>query len=298
MIHNQYRYDESIETHSQITTVQAYELAETKFNAWKAETEGRIAQLPPVERFPYYYKITAKYGEMVAGLCPDVLVSICPYCGRNVWARMRNGLFTLNSWFWVMEYDNGKTVTDDSLCEHLFLVDGALGLNSQPVLAKIKPYSFVREKIYMGAEVPFVKPRILDKPGVIGVLHSVPVAGKYTGYPVTYFTKTPIRQSEFGTGWSREESCARDDMVSEATFSGSRQEIQIYDVEPYALSGKLKWLVQKENELVLNHSASEFPYGKIQGRKNPYIIKNGTVTDLPNPTKEILQTTIETFMPG
>ncbi len=211
---------------------------------------------------------------------------------------MKNGIFTLNSWFWVMEYDNGKTVTADSICEHLYLVDGALNLNNKPIPEKIQPFSFIRDKIYMGAEVPFVKPRILSKNDVVSVIHSFEIAEKYTGYPITYFTKSPISQKDFGTGWAREEYCDRDEILLEATFSGKRKEPHYYDLEEWIQSNKLLWLIEKDGQLLLNNSGDNFPYKNLFGRKNPFHVQNGKIIDLPNPTEEILETNIETFMPG
>lgn len=295
---NQFRYSPDVDVKARFLTVQDYENAVTAFYQWKTEADEELMKIPPKERFPYYDKETQKYTSMISGPCPDVLIAICPMCERNVYARMRSGLFTLNSWFWVMEYDNGKTVTDDSICEHLFLVDGALNLNNKPVPEKIKPYSFIREKIYMGAEVPFIKPRILSKEGVIAVFHSITIAEKYTAYPVTYFSKFPIPQREFGTGWAREEYCARSEIMSEVTFSGSRKEPQDYDFEPWVKSGKIQWLVLQKNEFVLNSPQESMPYANLTGRRNPYIVKEGKILDLPNATHDMAETAIETFMPG
>ncbi|HMY67852.1 MAG TPA: hypothetical protein PL163_14455 [Leptospiraceae bacterium] len=197
-----------------------------------------------------------------------------------------------------MEYDDCKPVTDDSKCGHLYALDGALNLNENPVPEKIKAFSFIRNKIYMGAEVPFVKPRILKREGVTAVISSVNIAEKYTGYPVTYFSKEYISQSDFMTGWAREEYCARDEMVSSATFVGERREPQEYDLTDWISQNKIRWIQEKNNEIVLNSNDDIYPYENLKGRRHPYVIQNGQIKDLPNSEDLQTKTSIETFMPG
>lgn len=294
MMKNVYQYSNLKEGMQKLTTVAEYEAAEKEF----LEIGKKVNEIPPKERIPYLNMQTQEFSRLIAAPSPDVLVAVCPYCARKIWARIKHGIFTLNASYWVMEYDDGKIVTDDSKCGHLYVVDGALNLNNAPVPETIKPYSFIRTKIYMGAEVPFIKPRVLSKEGVIAVVHSISVAEKYTGYPITYFTKSPISQREFTTGWAREEYCARDEIVGEATFSGKRSEPQDYDLEKWVKQNKLRWLVETNNEFDLNTDSDIFPYYNIEGRKNPYQIQNGKVIDLPNPLEIQTNTTLETFMPG
>lgn len=289
---NIYKYSGSGGT--RLTSVSEYEEAERKMT----ELERDIQSIPPKERIPYLGMQTEEFRRLIAVPSPDVLVAVCPYCERKVWARIKHGVFTLNASFWVMEYDDGKTVTDDSKCGHLYALDGALNLNENPVPEKIKAFSFIRHKIYMGAEIPFIKPRILEREGVIAVVSSVSIAEKYTGYPITYFSDRFIPQKDFMTGWAREEYCARDEMVSSATFKGERREPQEYDLSGWISRRKLRWILKKNNDIVLNSEYDPYPYAGLKGRQNPYIIENGKVTDLPNPEEIQTKTTLETFMPG
>ena len=291
---NIYKYSNIQNTDLRLASVKDYEKAERKMN----EFEKDMQEIPPKERLPYFRLQTEEFSRLIAAPSPDVLVAVCPYCERKVWARIKHGVFTLNASFWVMEYDDGKTVTDDSKCGHLYAVDGALNLNDSPVPEKIKAFSFIRNKIYMGAEVPFVKPRILKREGVTAVISSVSIAEKYTGYPVTYFSKEYISQRDFMTGWAREEYCARDEMVSSATFVGERREPQEYDLTDWISQNKIRWIQEKNNEIVLNSNDDIYPYENLKGRRHPYVIQNGQIKDLPNSEDLQTKTSIETFMPG
>ncbi len=291
---NIYRYTNLKDEKLKLTSIQEYEEAMDKVSKLGKE----IQEIPIKERIPYYHMQTNEFSKLIAAPSPDVLVAICPYCSRKIWARIKNGVFTLCASFWVMEYDDGKTVTDDSKCEHLFVMDGALNLNNQPIPEKISAFSFVRSKIYMGSEVPFIKPRLLEIDGVIAVIHSIIIANKYNGFPITYFTKNFISQSDFATGWAREEYVARDQMVSSASFIGERLEPQDYDLEKWVDRKKIRWLVEDNNDLSLNTEDSIYPYRNISGRRNPYFMEKGEVIDLPNVSEVKTKTTLETFMPG
>lgn len=291
---NIYRYTNLKKDQTKLTSIEEYEEAMKKV----LQLGKEIQEIPVKERIPYFHLQTMEFSNLIAAPSPDVLVAICPYCARKIWARIKHGVFTLCASFWVMEYDDGKTVTDDSKCEHLFVMDGALNLNNQPVPEKISAFSFVRTKIYMGAEIPFVKPRLLEKDGVIAVIHSISIAGKYIGYPITYFTKNYISQNEFATGWAREEYVARDQTVSSATFVGERAEPQEYDLEKWIERKKIRWLIEDKEDLALNSENHIYPYYNISGRRNPYLIEKGEVKDIPNALEVKTKTTLETFMPG
>jgi|JI9StandDraft_1071089.scaffolds.fasta_scaffold44707_2 hypothetical protein len=294
MAKNIYRYTNLKDESLKLSSIQEYEEAEKKVS----QLDKEIGEITVKERIPFYHLRTQEFSRLIAAPSPDVLVAICPYCARKIWARIKHGVFTLNASFWVMEYDDGKTVTDDSKCEHLFVMDGALNLNNQPIPEKISAFSFIRHKIYMGAEVPFIKPRILDKEGVIAVIHSVSIAEKYIGFPVTYFSKNFISQSEFATGWAREEYVARDQIVSSATFVGERREPQEYDLEKWIEQKKVLWLVEDKDDLLLNKETDLYPYHQIAGRRNPFLLQDGKVIEIPNVEEVITKTTLETFMPG
>ncbi len=292
---NHYRYSTSELEKNRIRTIEEYE--ETYKKLLEMDDKGKETP-SPTERIAHYHKVTSEFGRTITSRSPEVLIAICPYCSRKVWARIRHGIFTLNASFWVMDYDDGKPVSKDSICEHLVFVDGALNLNGKSILEKIHAYSFMNSKIYMGAEVPFIKPRMLEKESMVAILHSFTIAEKYTAFPVTYFSKIKVPQREFATGWARQEYCARDELMSEVTFSGKRKEPQDYNLSRWVTQNKIGWLTEKNEEIELSFAPDIFPYEKIEGRMHPFFIQDGKVIDLPNPQKEEISTVIETFMPG
>lgn len=221
---------------------------------------------------------------------PSVMISRCPYCQISVW--MGVGIFSLRDEFWYHTYSNGKEeVSEDSLCPHLFCVDGALNLNGhQPNEAVVPATIVTNDRITMAAEVLFVKPRLLKLPGMVAVIHSFPIAGKYTAYPVVYFAEQQPNHTEFGIGWARIEHVdsagIRGPGGGSVVITGRRSDKQDYELEKWVERDKLFWLGPEQEDCPLVHNpVSAFPYSNLPGRRHPYYIKEGQVYDLPDPVE-------------
>jgi len=219
---------------------------------------------------------------------PYVLVSRCPYCEALVWQQV--GIFSLTDEFWCNESGYGQEyVLEESCCPHLFCVDGALNLNGhQPAEAHSPSTVVTNDKIWMAAEVPFVKPRVLNLSTMVAVIHSLPIAEKYTAYPIVYFAEQQPGQGEFCIGWARTEYLERDkESEGRAMIIAKRSDAQDYELENWVRQGKLFWLDFKDEEYYLVRGpGEEFPYGNIVGRRHPYTIKYGHVYNLRNRTKD------------
>lgn len=217
---------------------------------------------------------------------PYVLVSRCPYCAREIWSPV--GIFSLVDSFWYRQDSDGRDdAIEESRCEHLFCIDGALNLNGHRPVEVRKPNTMVLyDTLRMAAEVPFVKPRVLSLPTMVAVLHSFPVADRYTAYPVVYFAERRPPQKEFCIGWARREYVAAAENVG-AVFIGRRTDAQDYELEKWVRQGRLFWLDPKDDDHPLVRGPLEaFPYGGVAGRRHPYAIHNGKVYGFRNPTKD------------
>jgi len=163
---------------------------------------------------------------------PYVLIARCPFCNAEIWQRAM--VFSLEDEFWYRDYGDGyEDIFEPEKCPHLFCVDGALNLNGfQPSEVKGSTESAYTQKyhILMAAEVPFIKPRVLQIPSMVAVIHSLSVADKYTAYPVVYFVEErPPRfhDSNFCVPWAREYYIKHHDMYN---FSGRCSDAQEYDL--------------------------------------------------------------------
>jgi hypothetical protein len=217
---------------------------------------------------------------------PRVLVSRCPYCAQAVWVKV--GVFSLVDEFWYREDSDGRDdVPKDSRCSHLFCLDGALNLNGHRPTEAIAPITVVTNTtIKMAAQVPFVKPRVLDLPTMVAVIHSFPVADKYTAYPIVYFAEQQPSQEEFCIGWARQEYVDHLEGGKPIVFIGRRTDAQDYELRKWVEQGKLLWLDPTGDEQLIRGPVEAFPYNDVLGRRNPYTIKGGKVRNLRSPTTD------------
>lgn len=227
---------------------------------------------------------------------PYVLIAICPFCNAEIWQRAM--VFSLEDEFWYRLYGDGcEEIFEPERCSHLFCIDGALNLNGcQPSEARGSTESAFTQKyhIRMAAEVPFVKPRVLQIPGMVAVIHRLPVADQYAAYPIAYFAeKRPPRfhDTNFCVPWAREYYIEHYEGYN---FSGWRSDVQEYDLIPWLDKGQVFWLDENEGTLV-NGPVQDFPFANIPGRRHPYRIESGQVYDLPNPKEGEVRTEIEVY---
>jgi hypothetical protein len=221
---------------------------------------------------------------------PVVMISICPYCQQEVWTRV--GIYSLTSSQWYLGNGDGcSRVVKGTACEHLFCIDGALNLNGhQPIEAHAPVTTVTNRSIYMAAGVPFVKPRVLNLPTMLAVIHSFPVAEKYTAYPVVYFAQEMPSQDDFCIPWacteyvdfhhkSNRQLKSKDH--PKVVMIAKRSDVQDYDLQKWVDKKKLFWVDPiTENGLL---TKKEFPYASEVGKRHPYCIRDGVLTDLPNP---------------
>lgn len=228
-------------------------------------------------------------GLDVSGRIPGVLVSRCPFSGVPIWQRSR--LFTLADAAWYQKEDNGRDIyngLDESPPPTLFCIDGSLNLNGHSLLPdEIETNIQSGQKISIAAEVPFVKPRVLNLPTMVAVIHRLPVVdGRYTAYTTTYFAEQMPPQEAFCIGWARVAYYDSDAEFDDAGFIGQRKDEQDYDLFKWVKQGKLFWLDPTDEEHpVVRGPVEAFPYGNIEGKRHPYTIQKGKIRNLANPVQ-------------
>lgn len=218
---------------------------------------------------------------------PWVLVSRCPYCNKPT--KQLASVISLREKVWYQKYGDGCSGSDDIRgCQHLFCLDGALNLHGhQPTeTCHPAPGSF-NNRITMAAEVPFVKPRVLNLPSMVAVIHSLPIADRYTVYWVAYFTQEMPPIKDFCVPFARigyvEIERHHDE---DYAVEGTRSDAQEYNLIPWIEQEKLFWIdPNDETNSIVRGKATDFPYHNISGRRHPYYTENGQVFDLPNPSQ-------------
>lgn len=193
---------------------------------------------------------------------PILQLSRCPYCNEPLLRQFDP--YDLNGEWWNPLWHDRD---DPPTCKHFLVLQGALNLNGlTPTEVQTK------DGIVPGPEVPFVIPRLLEMEGMVTVVHTLPVAGRYTAYPIGYFAFQRPLQTENTQSWCR------------ATFSldevmwTSRNEHYDYDIIPWVKRGKVFWLDPNDPTLPVAKGPPEnYPFSHVTGRHSFYSLVKGEI---------------------
>ena len=166
----------------------------------------------------------------------------------------------LDSPWW--DVDGPGRPTDEPLPLTWYAANGAMRLQ--------KPYERWGSPVKVGPLAPYVVPRVLERPGVVAVVSTVPV-GQHTGWLIVYYSPWPNpppgkRVNE----WGRE--CYR--VRSE---SGQLRVEKVFDFEPewdfdlasWIAAGKLLWTPPGEPGAEARSVVAGCPYLGLLGRRDP-----------------------------
>ncbi len=211
---------------------------------------------------------------------PWILVSRCPYCQKPT--EQLATIVDLGRRVWYQQYEHGGDIRG---CRHLFCLDGALHLNGhQPPYIKYRApdANLYPNRINMAAEVPFIKPRVLNMPTMVAVIHSLLVEERYTAYWTAYFTQEQPSPERFCVGFARvgvEEIIPNG--IDDLCIHKVRREQQEYDLREWIEQEKVFWIdPDDEKNSIVQGKVEDFPYHNIPGRKHPYTIEKGEVKDI------------------
>ncbi|GAA1741419.1 hypothetical protein [Luedemannella helvata] len=211
-------------------------------------------------------QVRARYRDWL----PRVPVSRCPDTGEIVEWPLDNVDF--DGWFW--EYHNPTRVTP-KLPASWRAMTGAVRLADAvadaPFIAK------------PGPEVPYVLPRILNRPDARAVLAQVPI-GPHTGWAITYHAPRRLGVSLANT-WGANNYPVYDD---DGTWLGWDEVPEWpadndYDLRPWVLAGKLLWIAPGDETMTLRQGVDGCPYLEMSGRHEYGIVEHGEVRYPPLP---------------
>lgn len=202
---------------------------------------------------------------------PRVAMSRCPFCAEVF-------RHSIDPWgvdgYWWQEEQAMNTVEPET-CPHFGLLQGALDLSGQ------KPRGGHRSEASVGPGVPFVIPRVLEQPGVVAVLSSLPLKNGYVAYPIAYFAASPLPPGSFTQPWTRKSySWAK-------PGGGFAWRVDTdpwdFDLKPWIARDKVLWIERGDPELrPRSRRDGRCPYVELDGVREPqYILEHAIRTTAP-----------------
>lgn len=206
---------------------------------------------------------------------PRPVLGRCPFCG-NLFRH------SFDPWgvdgFWWQE-DEATETPEPVACPHFGVLQGAVDLAGKPVRGAVRSESF------LGPGVPFVIPRVLEKPGVVAVVYAVPMAGGLTAYPITYFAQEPLPPGSFTQPWTRKSYSYAD---GRGGF-GWRVDTDPWDfeLEPWIERRKVLWIQRGDGEYRI-HSVGDgpCPYAGVEGVRGRQYVQGELLRVLDPPEGE------------
>jgi hypothetical protein len=205
---------------------------------------------------------------------PRPVLSRCPFC---------SGLYrhSFDPWgvdgYWWQE-EAAKTTAEPEACPHFGVLQGAVDLGGKPVRGG-------REEARVGPGVPFVIPRVLEQPGVVAVVHALPMAGGLTAWPIVYFAREPLPPGSFTQRWTRSSY----NYPNGKGGFGWRVDTDPWDFElgPWVERRKLLWIERGDPEHRLRSGTDgPCPYVGLEGVRGLQVVQGEEVLVLPPPAGE------------
>lgn len=206
--------------------------------------------------------------ETYLGLLPTVPVARCPFRGELLERAI--DVVDLDGLWWEARSPTRPPV--EPAPASFIGMTGAVRLGEPiawaPFLAK------------PGPEVPYVRPELLDRPGVAAVVSTIRI-GPHTGYPVTYFlepSSTPVPDELRINEWGSERFRIEDERGVWRWGSELDDENRYdYDLRPWLERGDLRWIEAGDSDLELRVGTEDCPYLDLTGHRGVTRIEEGDV---------------------
>ncbi len=163
----------------------------------------------------------------------------CPVC--NVLLEQAFDPWGLDG-FWWQEQLSGELPKAFRLRTFPGSDGRALNLNGKPPLGG-------EAESYPGPEVPYVIPKVLELPGMVAVISSIPMTNGYTAYPISYFSQDQPPTSALANPWTKR-SCNFTDASGEPVFT-YKTDPWDFELLPWIVKGRVKWIEPGDPQNVL-----------------------------------------------
>ncbi len=190
---------------------------------------------------------------------PAVVMGCCPFDGKPLVRSFDP--YGLDGPWWQPDAQPSELPT----CTHFCVLRGAVNYHN------VKPRAGGFE-VHTGPEVPYVIPRILDKPGMIAVIASLEMKPGYVVYTIAYFAKRRPPVQELTAHWPRKMFTYTDAFGQKGwDFPNDPWDFELL---PWGRKGKLRWCPpQSDNTRLTMDPPSQCPYLNIEGQRDRIVVQ-------------------------
>jgi hypothetical protein len=209
-------------------------------------------------------------GDYFARL-PRLVMSHCPIDGKPLIRSFDP--YGFDGLWWRSD----ATPEEMPSCPHFCVMRGAVNINGQ----KSRGGDF---QSYLGPEVPYVIPEILNKDGVVAVISQVEMTPGHLAYAIAYFAQRRPPVQELAANWPRPvflyttavgehrwrfDNCAWD-----------------FALQPWLERGKIRWCEPGDNSK-LSEPPSPCPYVNLKGERQRMVVQGDRVWGIGLPGADV-----------
>lgn len=207
---------------------------------------------------------------------PRMAISRCPFTSEAL-------IRAIDIWgldgFWWQEEELAKFSEPDPPSTFCVLT-GAVNLNHLP------PQGGPKNEAYVGPEVPYVIPRMLEEiPSLAAVISSISLQCGYTAYPIAYFSKVPPEPGLLTQTWRLTTYgwTSRDGSPSWNVPTDPWD----FDLGPWIERERVYWIAPNDERLtVRSKNDGPCPFVDLPGKRERVFITEDQLRTEPPPSGE------------
>jgi hypothetical protein len=200
---------------------------------------------------------------------PVLTLSVCPFCD----APYRHSLdpYGYDGLWWRSQLGTQEA------CEHFCVIRNSLNLHGHRTVTVQQIAG--QDGTELGPEVPYVIARLLQIPPMVCVVTELKLEAGYTLYPLVYFSSEPVPREQLTARWAGKD------------FSGyeTRTENWDFELEPWVISGNLRWAKAVDDAFVLVDQSEPFPFLDLPGYRGAQLVYKDSYSTFHSPVQNFTQ---------
>lgn len=220
--------------------------------------------------------LTARRDQLLveyASRLPHLAASACPLCGEKL--AYPFDPFGFDGPWWAA----GALAEDPPPhgCAHFRVLLGAVNVHRRPLTE-----AAAHSEVWLGPEVPFVVPRLLNLPGMRAALAESTLASGDTAYLIAYFSPAPIHGALLHQPWARAAYAVIDKKGRHQGWT-RKEDGWDFDLAPWIEQRRLGWIEPGDPRWEVRFTLPCL-FDRLPGHRAPQVIERGVLRLRPLPS--------------